>query len=125
MAALSLPRRRRPARIGITPLVDVVFILMIFFMLASTFTQERQIVLNSSGDGAGANGRVAMLTVGPNALYWRGAVMDQAALASALAALPPDTALALRPIDGASVQRLIEAADIARSLGVANLVLAR
>lgn len=37
------PRRR--ARISLTPLIDVVFILLIFFMLASSFLDERAIKL--------------------------------------------------------------------------------
>lgn len=37
------PRRRR--LVSLTPLIDVVFILLVFFMLASTFTQWRAMEL--------------------------------------------------------------------------------
>ena len=36
-------RRRKPIPISLTPLIDVVFILLIFFMLATRFSQERVI----------------------------------------------------------------------------------
>ena len=38
---MSLSRPRRAARIGLTPLIDVVFILLVFFMLASSFLEWR------------------------------------------------------------------------------------
>ena len=41
-------RRRRPL-ISLTPLIDVVFILLVFFMLTSTFLDWRPIELNAPG----------------------------------------------------------------------------
>lgn len=45
-------RRRR--LISLTPLIDVVFILLVFFMLASSFLDWRSIVLAAPMPGAGA-----------------------------------------------------------------------
>ena len=47
---LAAPARRRG--ISLTPLIDVVFILLLFFMLSSTFTQWRQLDLVVPGRGA-------------------------------------------------------------------------
>jgi biopolymer transport protein ExbD len=47
---LAAPARRRA--ISLTPLIDVVFILLLFFMLSSTFTQWRQLDLAVPGTGA-------------------------------------------------------------------------
>jgi len=47
---LAEPARRRA--ISLTPLIDVVFILLLFFMLSSSFLQWRQIDLSSAGDNA-------------------------------------------------------------------------
>ena len=47
---LATPARRRA--ISLTPLIDVVFILLLFFMLSSTFTQWRQLDLAVPGTGA-------------------------------------------------------------------------
>ncbi len=44
---LDLPRRRRSS-ISLTPLIDVVFILLLFFMLASNFQDERTVALTAS-----------------------------------------------------------------------------
>ncbi len=41
------PRRSRGRSIGLTPLVDVVFILLLFFMLSSTFERWRAIDFRS------------------------------------------------------------------------------
>ncbi|WP_020683874.1 ExbD/TolR family protein [Marinobacterium rhizophilum] len=46
---LATPARRRA--ISLTPLIDVVFILLLFFMLSSTFTQWRQLDLAVPGRG--------------------------------------------------------------------------
>jgi biopolymer transport protein ExbD len=45
-AALSTPRRKNP--ISLTALIDVVFILLMFFMLTSTFSKEHTIALSKS-----------------------------------------------------------------------------
>ena len=37
------PRRRRSTSVDITPLIDVVFLLLIFFMVSTTFEKETEI----------------------------------------------------------------------------------
>lgn len=44
-----------------TPMLDVVFILLIFFMVTSTFTQEQAIGLEPPAAGTGASSGKAML----------------------------------------------------------------
>ena len=39
-------RRRAPVEANLTPLIDVVFLLLIFFMVSTTFTHENQIRIN-------------------------------------------------------------------------------
>lgn len=39
------PQRRHDPEINITPLIDMVFLLLIFFMVSSTFTQQSQVEL--------------------------------------------------------------------------------
>lgn len=48
---LHSPTHRRRLVISLTPLIDVVFILLLFFMLASNFTQERSVYWNSVVSG--------------------------------------------------------------------------
>lgn len=48
MSALaSIGKRRKIAPLSLTPLIDVVFILLMFFMLTSSFVNFRQITLSS------------------------------------------------------------------------------
>ena len=50
-------QRRRRRLIGLTPLIDVVFILLLFFMLASQFHQWRAMTIGATGTPD--NGEVA------------------------------------------------------------------
>ncbi len=45
---------RMTTRIGLTPLIDVVFLLLVFFMLASTFLKFNYLPLSAGSEGAGA-----------------------------------------------------------------------
>ena len=57
------PRKRL---VSLTPLIDVVFILLLFFMLASSFIEWRAIVLNvPAGGSAGSQDRES-LVIGVN-----------------------------------------------------------
>jgi biopolymer transport protein ExbD len=55
------PRRR--ARISMTPLIDVVFILLVFFMLASSFLDERTIKVDSPAAALGGTSLEGALLV--------------------------------------------------------------
>lgn len=41
--AFNQPRRRLPVDVNLTPLIDVVFLLLIFFMVTTTFTKESRL----------------------------------------------------------------------------------
>lgn len=43
---------RRSRRLALTPLIDVIFLLLLFFMLSSTFTRFAQIELTAGRSGA-------------------------------------------------------------------------
>ena len=58
---LSLPRRKQA--ISLTPLIDVVFILLLFFMLSSSFSQWRQIKLPASSESQQASLEVITVTL--------------------------------------------------------------
>ncbi|MFK8076305.1 MAG: ExbD/TolR family protein [Granulosicoccus sp.] len=51
---LNLATKRRRSVISLTPLIDVVFILLLFFMLASNFSQERSLSLISQSHSSSA-----------------------------------------------------------------------
>lgn len=49
---ITLQRRRSSAKLSLTPLIDVVFILLIFFMLESDFLRPYVMELAQQGGGA-------------------------------------------------------------------------
>jgi biopolymer transport protein ExbD len=60
MQLASAPRRRRRL-IGLTPLIDVVFILLLFFMLASQFHQWRAMTIRATGTPGDGDSAPALL----------------------------------------------------------------
>ena len=54
---VKLQHSRKLLRLPLTPLIDVVFILLLFFMLSSTFAQQRQLAMptNPNGTNSGAS----------------------------------------------------------------------
>lgn len=64
---IEIPRRHKHS-ISLTPLIDVVFILLLFFMLATSFTDWREISL-ATGTTASADDSeqpTAIVRIGPN-----------------------------------------------------------
>lgn len=75
-SALLLPRRRRG--IGLTALIDVVFILLLFFMLTSTFTQWKAVDFKSpvASDDADADDPQLVILGGDGSLTLRGSAFS-------------------------------------------------
>jgi biopolymer transport protein ExbD len=82
--------RRRPrteVSIELTPLIDVVFLLLIFFMVSTTFIRETQLDLNlpeASGDLQQPEDQSIVVTIAEDGTY---AVNDQALVNNQLATL--------------------------------------
>jgi biopolymer transport protein ExbD len=110
--------------VSLAPLIDVVFILLVFFMLASSFADWRSIRLTSvEAGGAAAPGMVgAMLVeVGRDGFRLSGRPMPPDALAARLAAridAHPDTRVLVRPGAGVAMQRVVELLDRLAAAGV-------
>jgi biopolymer transport protein ExbD len=82
--------RRRPrteVSIELTPLIDVVFLLLIFFMVSTTFIRETQLNLNlpeATGDLQQPEDQNIVVTIAEDGTY---AVNDQALVNNQLATL--------------------------------------
>jgi len=102
--------RRRP--ITLTPLIDVIFLLLLFFMLSSTFTRFAEVPLQNAGGGAEPGPRPIFLQLGPEAFRLNGAPVGDADLIDALTALRPDkgepTTLLVTLSEDVTSQRLID-----------------
>ncbi len=107
--AFTPPRpRRRPS---LTPMIDVVFRLLIFFMLAARFGQEAQLTLSPAGTGGGAwSGPPRLIEVDADAIRLNGRHVSVDALLSALPDLMSDPAdpILILPDPTADTQRLLD-----------------
>jgi len=126
-AALELGRRkRRKTAIRLTPLIDVVFILLVFFMLASSFLDWRSVALKSpaiGGTGTPITGTI-LIDLAPQGLRLGGVAMSDAAAYGRLAALTaddPDRRILLRPGHGVDMQRTLSALDRISAAGGRNV----
>lgn len=114
--------RRRP---NLTPMIDVVFLLLVFFMLASRFGTDMSLPLTMAGQGTGYSGPPRLVDVSPEALALNGAAIAPEALADALAALTedPGDAIVLRAQGEATLQQVIAVMDVLKAAGFTRLVL--
>lgn len=75
-------------RLGLTPLIDVIFLLLLFFMLSSTFSRFSQVpVEGGASGGSGANRPDAMISVRPGDVRLNGEAVETGAIAARLAEL--------------------------------------
>ena len=96
----------RPRRsLALTPLIDVIFLLLLFFMLTTSFQREVDLPLAPAGAGQAEATRPAFLDLGPEALTLNGA---PAQLSELTALLADEAALLIRLQPGVSAQRLID-----------------
>ena len=122
------PRRRRPA-ITITPLIDVMLLLLIFFMLTSTFRQSTglDITLPQARSGSAQEMELHEVVVDREGqLFYGTTPVDEAGLRQQLTDLlaqDPDAQLVLRADASADFGRVIRAIDIAREVGGEQLII--
>ena len=123
MFAFAPPRPRR--RISLTPMIDVVFLLLVFFMLAARFGQDQAIPLRI-GAGAGEwEGPPRLVDVLPEGQRLNGVPVTPEALVTGLAPLMRDTGepVVLRSQDGATLQRLVDVIEELTAAGYTGLIL--
>ncbi len=128
LRAACPPRRRAP--IGLTPLIDVVFILLVFFMLASSFLDWRAIALNAPAAAkGGASPEGALLVeVRADGLRLGAERLGLEALAERVAAqlrAAPDRRVLVRPDAGVPLQRAVEVLDRLSAAGATEIALIR
>ena len=127
---LSRPVRRRPL-ISLTPLIDVVFILLIFFMLASSFLDWRAIDLDApvqaAAAAAAAEGAL-LIEITPNGLLLAAEPLPLDNLAVRLGerlAVESEQRVLIKPSAGVPLQRTVDVLDRLQAIGVTDLSLIR
>jgi len=111
--------RRSRAAVSLTPLIDVVFILLIFFMLVSNLQRTNMIDLRVSDRESAptqAQDRALLVTINRDALLLDGQHVSLAQLREQVA-LQPQRQVALEPADGVSLQHVVSVLDQLRGAG--------
>ena len=120
-------KRRKPT-INITSLIDVMFLLLIFFMVSSTFKEEEQaieVTLPQAGTGATQELEYQEVMVTAEGTYlFQGEIVDASGLRSGIAELmagDPNAIVELRADQAADWQPVVSAIDILRQSGVKSM----
>ncbi|MEL6336300.1 MAG: biopolymer transporter ExbD [Pseudomonadota bacterium] len=124
----------RRGKVGLTPMVDVVFLLLVFFMLAATYGEEANAIRLTPAGGEGEvaeetlayEGEPRLVSITPEKVRLNGFVTELQALPEALTPLMAreSDVVVLRAVDGATLQRVVEVMDLLRGAGIGTLVLA-
>ncbi len=117
----GLPRRSRQARL--TPMIDVVFLLLIFFMLAARLGGDQAIPLRLAAGTSAYEGPPRLIEIAPGGLRLNGLSVELAALPGALAPLMagPDDLVVIAPARGVALQGLVDVIDSLRAAGLGNI----
>ncbi len=123
---LGIRRERRGTPgLNITPLIDVVFILLVFFMLATNFSRYRLIRVDTPEETKvveTAEGAIVIGLLENGDFSFDGEPLVDQTLSEAVAgiiAIDPGRAFLVRPEEGVSLQDAIDAYDTARGAGAA------
>uniref|UniRef100_UPI003B522F63 ExbD/TolR family protein n=1 Tax=Roseovarius indicus TaxID=540747 RepID=UPI003B522F63 len=118
------PARRR--RLSMTSLIDVIFLLLLFFMLSSTFSRFSEVEISAAGSGGATESEAQMsfLQLGENSLRMNGEDIDLTNLSQEFSEIAPD-AETLRVIvslrDEVTAQRLTDVLVVLRGIDRLNI----
>ena len=123
---LSLNRRRSRVVLSLTPLIDVVFILLVFFMLVSQFTQWRQVEMSPEATLGGETTSISpvLVLVDESGSYTvSGETVHLAADAAqeVKASVKGDQAVIVRPLTGATIQPVVSIVEALKASGMQNV----
>lgn len=106
-------------------MIDVVFLLLVFFMLASRFGMDAMLPMPLATGGGSYEGPPRLIDISPGDTRLNGAPVSEADLAAAMKALTTSSedTIILRGRDGAVLQRIVTIAGLLRDGGFHNLVL--
>lgn len=116
-------RRRRPS---LTPMIDVVFLLLVFFMLAARFGVDLQLPLQlGAGPATAWQGPPRLVEIRPEGLRLNGQPIAPNELAQALALLmeTESETIVLRATDSVPVQQVVTVLESLAASGLTNVVM--
>lgn len=116
--------------LSLTPIIDVVFLLLLFFMLASTFSRFAHVDIGVAGGTAsapaGETTRI-LLSVNGRGFAVNGRAVEAPGIGAALnrQAGQAEAVILVRPSGDAPAQDLVRAVEEARASGLGSVVLVR
>ena len=119
-----------PAGINLTPMLDVVFILLIFFIVSASFLKEYGLDVNrpNSSERGDVDDQTILIDIGEDSGIWiDGRLIDPRALRpniERLHAQRPKGGVVIRADKGSSNNALVQVMDAARLAGVYEIALA-
>lgn len=122
---IDLPARRSGRRINLTPMIDVVLMLLVFFMMVSRFGGTQGIAVQTAqGQGGTWVGPPRLVSLEAGVVRLNGVAVTLEALPGALQRLmtAPDDPVILRAAEGASVQALVDAMAALRGAEIGHLI---
>jgi len=124
------PRPIKKARIEIIPMIDTVFFLLVFFMMASlsmTVYKGMTLSLPKASSGENRQDRVSISVTRDGALYLDRERVEPAQLAERLKILreqDPELVVVISADGEVTHQRVVEAMDAARTAGIVKMAIA-
>lgn len=126
------PRQRDEVGLDLTPLIDVVFLLLLFFMLTTTFVEATRLKVDlpkvEEGDAAERKDEPWVIEIDAAGHYaLNGEVVEADQLAARLRAEPgrsEDTPILIRADGQTTHQAVVRALDAARAAGLTHIGLA-
>jgi biopolymer transport protein ExbD len=115
---------RKPGLVNITSLIDVIFMLVVFFMIGASFEKPAITVsLPGASSGEPVQKQTLVITIDAGgAVYLDGKAIETAALLSGLTQYRGGDAGVSLECDGSlSFQKVIEVMDIVKQAGVRNV----
>ena len=122
---------RKRNRIGLTPLIDVVFLLLVFFMLSSTFLRYTGVDLTGGRSGIDRRADVKNLVIvrvkGGSNIDVNGKPVALEQLKSELASLASGEGIkvAIKPMEDAKVQEVVEVLERANIRAVREVMVVK
>ncbi|MCV2892763.1 ExbD/TolR family protein [Lentibacter sp. XHP0401] len=126
MSCFTTPKRNR-RQPSLTPMIDVVFLLLVFFMLASRFGAGVVIPVPLSTGGVSLSPSLPRLVdILPSGYRFNGIPCEDGTLIEWLSAqnAAPEATVVLRADPMADVQRLVDTATLLRQAGFTALAVA-
>ena len=113
--------RRRPS---LTPIIDVVFLLLVFFMLASTFNVDQKVNLLSEivYGSSQYDQNPRLIEIKSNKLLINGVEADDSEAIRKLEEITPDPSqIIIVQVLGSTTQRMLDVMELLKSSGFSNL----